>query len=297
MSIDPLVDRFVNYILVERGLSKNTAESYARDLRFWQDFLGKKGLVSIGEISEEHILEYLIRRKKQGAGSRTLLRNLVVLRNFFKFCLDEGLVGLNATANIELPKIHHKLPSVLSQREVDLLLSAPVVKNPTGLRNRAMLELMYATGVRVSELVNLEMSDLHRKEGYLTAYGKGSKERAIPVGSQALKAVADYLESGRSLLLKGRSSAYLFVSRLYGKISRQMFWIDVKKYGVLQGIKKNISPHILRHSFATHLLEGGADLRSVQVMLGHADISTTQIYTHLSRKHLMEIHEKFHPRG
>lgn len=299
MSLDVLIDRFLNYILVERGLSRNTVEAYGRDLRLWGEFLQQKSptsLTKVEKIGPDKILEFLIWRK--GAKTRTLARNLVVLRSFFKFCFEEQLLPADITQNVEIPKLSRKLPHVLDRREIDLLLAAPAVKTALGLRNRAMIELLYATGLRVSELVSLKLSDMHfSKEGdYLLAFGKGSKERVVPIGGAAKKVITWYLEEGRPPLLKGRPSVYLFVVRGGKKMSRQMFWIAIKKYGREQGIKRPVSPHVLRHSFATHLLEGGADLRSVQVMLGHADISTTQIYTHMSRKHLIEVHEKFHPR-
>lgn len=297
MSLDLLVDRFLNHIRVERGLAKNTVESYGRDLRLWGTFLQQKSPSLLGDpslIGPEKILEFLIWRK--GAKTRTLARNLVVLRSFFNFCFEEKILPADITQNVDIPKLSRKLPHVLSQVEINLLLSAPEAKTPLGLRNRAMLELLYASGLRVSELVGLKMTDIYLAEGYLLAFGKGAKERMVPIGRAAREAIGRYVEEGRGKLLKGASSVFMFVGRGRKKITRQMFWTAIKKYGRLQGIKRIVSPHVLRHSFATHLLEGGADLRSVQAMLGHADISTTQIYTHLSRKHLIEVHEKFHPR-
>ncbi|MBI4411735.1 MAG: site-specific tyrosine recombinase XerD [Deltaproteobacteria bacterium] len=332
MTLDLLIDQFLNYLTVEIGLSKNTLEAYGHDLRLWAEYLQgeknrtpllcKEGMgeverrrsslsgslphpaspykgeeFDISKVTPEMILHFLIRRKNQKVNSRTLARNLTVLRSFFQFLYREKIIPLDITQNMDLPKIHRKLPYVLSGMEIDRLLSAPELTDPAGLRDKAMLELLYATGLRVSELVGLKMIHLHMAEGYLLAYGKGAKERVVPIGSSAVKAIKVYLADGRPKLVKERESPYVFVNNRAKRLSRQAFWMNLRKYGLKKGIKTHLSPHVLRHSFATHLLEGGADLRSVQVMLGHADISTTQIYTHVSRKRLIEIHEKFHPRG
>lgn len=299
MNLDSLIDQFLNYLLVERGLSKNTLEAYGHDLRLWSQYVqGKKSKeVTLSQMEPDGILNFLIWRKAMGVDSRTLARNLVALRNFFKFCYREKIISSDFTQNIDLPKIHRKLPRVLNTLEIKRLLEAPSKEDPAGLRDQTMLELLYATGLRVSELVNLELNNVNAQGGYLLAYGKGSKERLVPVGQAALKALRDYLEQGRPKLAKERTSPHIFLNKQGKKLTRQAFWMSLKKYGLKKGIKVNLTPHVIRHSFATHLLEGGADLRSVQVMLGHADISTTQIYTHVSRKRLIEIHEKFHPRG
>lgn len=298
MLLHEAIDRFLTYIRVEKGLSRNTLESYGHDLGLWLGFLQeKKKGDDLRSLLEEDILEYLIWRKKREIKSQTLARNLVVLRNFFQFCFQEHLIPADISQNVELPHFHRKLPHVLPAHEIDRLFAGPSNKNPKGLRDRAMLELLYATGLRVSELVSLKLGQLNRQAGYLIAFGKGSKERMVPIGQSALTALGAYLEKGRPLLLGKKNLPYLFVSRRGGRLSRQAFWMGLKRYGLIKGIKGKLSPHVLRHSFATHLLEGGADLRSVQVMLGHADIATTQIYTHVSRKHLLEVHEKYHPRG
>lgn len=298
MSIDSTIDRFLDYILVEKGLSKNTLEAYGHDLRLWCQFLqGKKKPINLKTIKPESILEYLIWRKKSGVKSRTLSRNMIVLRNFFQFCFQENLISVDITQNLDIPTMHRKLPFALSCHEVDKLLSAPSLDKPRGLRDKAMLELLYATGLRVSELVSLKLNNINQQGGYLVALGKGSKERVVPVGKVAVKAVEEYLGKGRPELVRKKGSPFLFVNGRGGRLTRQAFWTNLRKYGTGLGIKTPITPHVLRHSFATHLLEGGADLRSVQIMLGHADIATTQIYTHVSRKRLIEIHEKYHPRG
>ncbi|MBI2340661.1 MAG: site-specific tyrosine recombinase XerD [Deltaproteobacteria bacterium] len=313
MSLDSLIDQFLNYLTVEKGLSKNTLEAYGHDLRLWAEYLQGKSAgesskfkvqssknpdpVEISSITPQTILHFLIGRKNQKVNSRTMSRNLTAIRSLFQFLTSEKIVPVDITQNMDLPKIHRKLPHVLTVLEIDRLLSAPEADDAAGLRDKAMLELLYAAGLRVSELVGLKMMHLHLAEGYLLAYGKGSKERVVPIGTSAVKAIRVYLTDGRSKLLKERESPFVFVNRRAKKLSRQAFWMTLRKYGLKKGIKTRLSPHVLRHSFATHLLEGGADLRSVQVMLGHADISTTQIYTHVSRKRLIEIHEKFHPRG
>ena len=325
VSLDSLIDQFLNYLAVERGLSKNTLEAYGHDLRLWADYVqgeknrrggpvwppNEKGqphkegpftrphrvAPTVEQITPQTILHFLIWRKNQKVNSRTLARNLTAIRNFFQFLTSEKIIPFDITQNMDLPKIHRKLPHVLTSMEIDRLLEAPALDNPSGLRDKAMLEIIYATGLRVSELVGLKLNSVNQQQGYLLAYGKGSKERLVPVGSSALTALRNYLAMGRPKLLKERQSAYLFLNRRARKLSRQAFWMNLRKYGLKKGIKTRLSPHVLRHSLATHLLEGGADLRSVQVMLGHADISTTQIYTHVSRKRLIEMHEKFHPRG
>lgn len=299
MSIFEAIDCFLNHVAVEKRLAKNTLESYARDLRIWSDHACNNRSIpaNLAQLEPQHILQFLIWRSRQKVKSRTLSRHLVVLRNFFRFCYEEKIITKDITAHLEFPHPQLKLPVALSGQEVEKLLAAPDQTTPLGLRNKAMLELLYAAGLRVSELVHLELNHIHAQAGFVIAYGKGSKERLVPVGRSALRALEVYLTQGRPKLLRQKKSTYVFITNRGRFLTRQAFWIALKKYGVSKGIKTNLSPHVLRHSFATHLLEGGADLRSVQVMLGHADISTTQIYTHVSRKHLLKVHEKFHPRG
>lgn len=310
MTLQDAIDQFLNTLKIERGLALNTLESYGHDLRLLGDYLlgtahkpmgpcltGRQAALVVSDIQQNHILEFLIWRGKQQVNARTLARNLVALRSFFQFCRKENWIPKDMTENISAPKMGRRLPVYLSLQEIEKLIASPSKENVLGLRDRAMIELMYACGLRVSELVALELSQINLQSGFLIAYGKGSKERAIPIGGSALLVLREYLEDSRPVILKHRKSPYVFLSRRGTKMTRQMFWMNLKKYGAKQGIKTPLTPHVIRHSFATHLLEGGADLRSVQVMLGHADISTTQIYTHVSRKHLVAVHEKHHPRG
>ena len=227
---------------------------------------------------------------------RSIARNLSALKMFFRFLVSDGKIKGNPARRLGVPKLPQRLPEVLTVHEVEILLSQPVVSTHQGQRDKTMLELLYATGLRVSELVGLRVSNINLEAGYVRTMGKGSKERMIPMGEKALESLRLYLSNGRIGLLKKRSSPYLFINSRGRPLTRQGFWKIIKRYRTMAGIKKEITPHILRHSFATHLLEGGADLRSVQVMLGHADISTTQIYTHVTRERLKQIHEKYHPR-
>lgn len=299
MAVEAFIDQFLNYLVTEKGLSRNTLESYGHDLRLFAQFLARPNRAGKKDSppTSDDILNYLIWRRKSGVTARTLSRNLSTIRGFVQFCCQERLLPTDSSQNIDLPKLQKKLPHVLSTQDIEKLLVAPDLTAPLGLRDKAMLELLYASGLRVSELVGLTINQLYQREGYVIVKGKGSKERLVPVGSSALRAIARYLEEGRPSLMKKKEGVDLFVTNRARKMSRQMFWNRIKMYGLKLGIKTNLTPHVLRHSFATALLEGGADLRAVQVMLGHADISTTQIYTHVSRKHLLEIHEKFHPRG
>ncbi|MBC2744492.1 MAG: site-specific tyrosine recombinase XerD, partial [Desulfosarcina sp.] len=243
------------------------------------------------------ILTYLIHQRDHGLTARSRARHLVSLRGFFKFLTNEKIIEKNPAKQIDLPKTGLYLPEVLTVADVEALIEAPDRNKPEGLRDAAMLELLYGAGLRVSELIRLEMTGINLEAGFVRVFGKGSKERVVPVGRMALTAVQDYLDRSRPLLLKNRSSIYLFVTRRGSAMTRQSFWNLTGRYGRLAKLKKTITPHSLRHSFATHLLEGGADLRAVQMMLGHADISTTQIYTHVAHRQLVEAHKKYHPRG
>ncbi|MCX8116366.1 MAG: site-specific tyrosine recombinase XerD [Desulfobacterota bacterium] len=293
----PWLDRFLHYLLVEKGLSKNTLEAYSHDLQRFLDHLQRQGKGGIEEISKLDIRAFLLSLKREGLSSRTVARTLVSLRVFFRFLVEESLLGSNPAEEIDAPKLAKTLPDVLSLEEVERLIEQPPVEVPQGLRDRAMLELLYATGMRVSELVRLRLDHLHLEPGYVLLYGKGSKERIVPIGQEAIRWVRTYLSEARKKLLKGRESVYLFVNRLGRPISRQHFWKIIKRHGRAAGIRKRITPHLLRHSFASHLLERGADLRSVQLMLGHVDIATTQIYTHVRGERLKKIHRQYHPRG
>ena len=294
LNMDNLADQFINYLRVERGLANNTVEAYSKDLTGFFQFLEKRSLFPL-EVSREQITEYTSMLGRR-LSSRSVARNISSLKMFFRFLVSEGKVRDNPARLLETPRLGLRLPVVLGQREVERLIPQPDPSNVRGLRDRAMLELLYATGLRVSELVNLKVSNINLEAGYIRTFGKGSKERIVPIGDKAIEAVKDYLSSGRLQLAKGGNSPYLFLTSRGSPMTRQGFWKIIKKYGRKAGINKKVTPHSIRHSFATHLLEAGADLRSVQVMLGHADISTTQIYTHVTRERLKEVHEKCHPR-
>lgn len=289
-----LLDQFINYLRIERGLAKNTVESYSRDLLRFSKFLEDQGVSPLG-VSRDQIAQYITLLGKDLA-ARSVARNISAIKSFFRFLVSEGRIEDNPARLIETPRTSLRLPEVLTQEEIERLLAQPNENVSRGRRDRAMLECLYATGLRVSELVNLKISDVNLEAGYLRTLGKGSKERLVPIGDTALEAIKDYLSDGRPDFTKGRISPYVFLSSRCHPLSRQGFWKIIKKYGLKAGIKKRISPHSIRHSFATHLIGAGADLRSVQVMLGHEDISTTQIYTHVSREHLKKVHEKYHPR-
>jgi integrase/recombinase XerD len=291
---DLLADQFTNHLRVERGLADNTIEAYSRDLTRFLQFLGKTKL-SPFDIAQENITDY-IATLQGNLSVRSIARNLSALKMFFRFLVSDGKIKGNPARRLGVPKFLQRLPEVLTVHEVEILLSQPVVSTHQGQRDKTMLELLYATGLRVSELVGLRVPNINLEAGYVRTVGKGSKERMIPMGEKALESLRFYLSDGRIGLLKKRSSPYLFINSRGRPLTRQGFWKIIKRYRTMAGIKKEITPHILRHSFATHLLEGGADLRSVQIMLGHADISTTQIYTHITRERLKQIHEKYHPR-
>jgi len=292
--MDILADQFINYLRIELGVADNTVLAYSRDLTRFFEFLGKQELSPL-EISHAQIAEYtsLIGRS---LSSRSVARNISAVRSFFRFLVSEGKIKNNPTRLIETPRVSMRLPGVLSQAEVEHLLSQPDISRPIGQRDLAMLEILYATGLRVSELVNLKTQDLNLEAGYVRTLGKGSKERVIPMGEKAVAAVKEYLSGARIRLTKATNSPYLFLTLRGRPMTRQGFWKIIKKYGQKALIKKKLTPHSIRHSFASHLLDAGADLRSVQVMLGHADISTTQIYTHVSRERLKDVHQKCHPR-
>jgi integrase/recombinase XerD len=297
MGIDTVVDSFLSYLRVVKGLSKNTVESYQRDISRFARYLEDKEIYDLNSVDYRTVLDFLSYLKARGLGARSVARALVSVRQFFKFLLLEKVVSKDPVFLIRSPKVQKKIPEVLSIEEVDALLSVPDESTAEGIRDRAMLEVLYATGIRVSELVLLELNSVNLELGYVVVYGKGSKERLVPIGQKAKEKLRQYLGTSRPYLLKNKSSSYLFVSRRGKRLTRQGFWKILKGYVVRAGISKNISPHTLRHSFATHLLQCGADLRTIQLMLGHSDISTTQIYTHIERERLKEIHKKFHPRS
>lgn len=291
---DLLADQFINHLRVERGLADNTIQSYSRDLlRFFQFLEGRKR--SPLHATQDDIMDYMGTLQKD-LSARSCARSLSALKMFFRFLVTEGRIESSPARLLGAPKLPRKLPGVLTRDEVDMLLAQPDPSNQRGHRDKAMLELLYATGLRVSELVGLQISNINLEAGYVRMVGKGSKERMVPMGTKALEVLKAYLSEARGKLLKNKSSSSLFLNSRGAALTRQGFWKIIKKYGKKAGIRKETTPHKLRHSFASHLLEGGADLRSVQIMLGHADISTTQIYTHITRERLKQIHEKYHPR-
>ena len=289
-----LVDQFINHLRVERGLSDNTISSYSRDLIRFVSFLDRNK-ISPFEVRREDIGTYTGSLRKD-LSARSIARNISAIRMFFKFLISEGKLKDSPARLLESMKLPTRLPEILSHEEVELLLSQPDSSTDLGQRDRAMLELLYATGLRVSELIGLNLLNINLEAGFVRTVGKGSKERIVPMGEIAKKAIREYISEGRAHLLRGKNIPWLFMNSRGEPISRQGFWKIIKRYGIIAGIRKKITPHRLRHSFASHLLEGGADLRSVQVMLGHSDISTTQIYTHISRERLKQVHEKYHPR-
>lgn len=292
-----LLEEFLNYLSVERGLSKNTVISYRTDLLHFISHLEAKGVKNIDEIKRQEITDYLLHLKDRGISSNSISRALVAIKMFYRFLVQERLAADDVAGILESPKLIRPLPNVLSAGEVDKLLNAPDTRNWLGIRDKAALELIYATGMRVSEMVDLTTDGLNLDVGFIRCKGKGNKERIVPVGKAARNSISRYMERVRPRLLKQKDDAHLFLTRLGRKVSRQSFWKMIKKYAKRARIKKKIAPHTLRHSFATHLLERGADLRVVQEMLGHADISTTQIYTHINKERLKSIHKQFHPRA
>ncbi|UCD81247.1 MAG: site-specific tyrosine recombinase XerD [Desulfobacterales bacterium] len=296
-SIDIFVDQYLNYLLIEKGLSRTTLESYSSDIARFQIFLRENDISRLSEDDTPLILKHLIALRNAGLGARSRARHLVSIRGLYRFAVREKVLKHDPSRLVDLPKTSLKLPDVLSVGEISQLLEAPDTGKPLGLRDSAMLELLYAAGLRVSELINLKLQDVNLEAGFVRVFGKGSKERLVPIGLTAKGKVASYLEKSRKILLKNRVSPYLFVARAARPITRQGFWKLLRRYAVEAKLNKKVTPHSLRHSFASHLLEGGADLRAVQVMLGHVDISTTQIYTHVARQQLKELHERFHPRG
>lgn len=294
--MDTLIDRFLNHLSVEKGLSPNTLSAYALDLQKLSEFIEQRGISGIDHVQRKEILLFLSDLKRRALAASSTSRILSTLRTFFQFLIAEGILQQDPLAHIHSPRQAFRLPKVLHPAEVEALLNLPKGENPIGLRNDAMIELLYATGLRVSELVSLPMGAVNLESGYLIAYGKGSKERLVPIGKCAREKLARYL-GARPILLKTKSATLLFINRSGKGMSRQAFWMQLKGYARKAGIRRSITPHMLRHSFASHLLEGGADLRSVQMLLGHADISTTQIYTHVAREQLKKTHRKTHPRG
>jgi len=291
--ISAQIGRFLDFCRVEKGLARTTVESYRLDLERFAVSLRSRERVADPTPLRRHMDSLY----KAGMASRSIARHLATLRNFYRFLLETGAISSDPTALLTSPKQWQNLPKYLNQKQLSSLIASPDLSRPQGLRDRALLEFLYATGLRVSELCRVRVSDLERNLGYVRVLGKGNKHRLVPVGKAALQAVEDYLTSGRPQLLKGRPSPYLFVTNRGGAMMRQSFWKLLAGYGKKAGIFRGLTPHVLRHTFATHLLEGGADLRSLQTMLGHADISTTQIYTHVMRSRLRKTVDEHHPRA
>ena len=289
---------FIQYLSVEKGLAQNTLEAYERDLTQYLTFVEKSGLTLLADTKKITIQNYLLQLKKLGRASSSVTRTMVSIRSFYQFLVRERMQELDPTLNMESPRLVKRLPKVLSIQEVENLLEAPETSTPYGMRDKAMLELLYATGIRVSELVNLNAGHVNLGMGFVRCMGKGSKERIIPLGRIAAKWLHTYIQSMRHQLLREtKLDDALFINHLGTRLTRQGFWKIIKKYGIQANILKEITPHTLRHSFATHLLDNGADLRAVQEMLGHADISTTQIYTHVSKTRIKEVYNRTHPRA
>jgi integrase/recombinase XerD len=287
------ITAFLNFCRLEKGLAANSLDAYSTDLASFKEFIGDSANLP----GTPEIRLHIDRLYQSGLSSRSVGRHLTTIRNFYGFLLREGEISTDPTEHLRTPRQWQNIPKYLNLEEIERIIEAPDLSRPTGRRDRAMMELLYASGVRVSELCKVGVGDLNLELGVLRTTGKGNKQRLVPVGKTAILAVRAYLESGRATLLKGRASRYLFITARGGCLTRQAFWKLLAAHGRKAGIFHGLTPHVLRHSFATHLLEGGADLRSVQIMLGHADISTTQIYTHVMRSRLRDTVEKHHPRA
>lgn len=294
--LDPLIGTFMHYLRVERGLSNNTMLAYRQDMQKFSEFLNEHQ-INLKDVTRSNVVDFLRVLYRRGLDSRSVSRYQATLRNFYRFCTSEGVITEDPVHTIEAPKIRRGLPHFLSIKEVERLLAEPDAATPLGLRDKAMIELLYSTGLRVSELCGLRVSDIQMNSGFLRCIGKGNKERIVPVGRRALDIIQRYLKESRPALLRTGSSPFLFLHQRSGRIDRIKVWKILRAYGDLAGLREPLSPHMLRHSFATHLLDGGADLRSVQIMLGHSDITTTQIYTHVVEERLKQIYKAHHPRA
>ena len=295
--MEDYVDSYYSYLAVIKGLSKNTLESYIRDCKKFILYLKKDNVFELSKIKHSHILDFLTELKYKKLKPRTIARYIVSIKQFFKYLLIEKIITEDPTINIRTPKLSVSLPDILSLQEIEELLESPDDSTNIGQRDSTMLEVLYGTGIRVSELINLKLNSLNFDLGYIMVMGKGSKERIVPLGSIALRKVKFYIENTRTSLLKSKISDYLFLNRNGKRMTRQGFWKNLRQYVIKSGINKTVTPHTIRHTFATHLLERGADLRTIQILLGHSDISSTQIYTHIDVKRLKDIHAKHHPRA
>ena len=288
------IDSFLNILWGESGLSKNTLAAYNSDLKIFSKWLKKKSFL---DVAESDISQFSDDRYNQGIGGRSAARSLSSLRRFYGYLHRESLISIDPTVLIKAPYVGQTLPQSLSEKDVFLLIDAPETTDPLGYRNKTMLELLYATGLRVSELIDLKFEQVSFRQGFVKVMGKGNKERLVPVGEQAMEWLEHYITGARLDILVDRQSDFLFVTKRGSGMTRQAFWHIIKRYAKRAGISKSLSPHTLRHAFATHLLNHGADLRVVQLLLGHSDLSTTQIYTHVAQERLKQLHTKFHPRG
>lgn len=293
--MDAEVDRYLHHLAAERGVSAHTVAAYGRDCAAFVSYLERKGVAEPGAIMPGHIVGFLQSEEKRGLSARSRARALAALRGLFSFLRREGIIAANPGQEIRRPRLGRRLPGTVNTTEVTRLLSGPDAK-PLAQRDLAMIELVYATGLRVSEVITLKVNQVNLEAGYLTVVGKGRKERAVPIGTYARNRLTAYLAEARPQILGRRLSPYLFVTRAGRAMTRQAFWRLLRKRALMSGVRQKVSPHALRHAFATHLLERGADLRAVQLMLGHADIGTTEIYTHVARERLREVHRKYHPR-
>jgi integrase/recombinase XerD len=291
------IEHFIDHLWMERGLSDNTLNAYRTDLQGFARWLSSNESATLLQADRQQLLAYLSTRVQAGARPRTTARLISSMKRFYQYWIREKRITTDPSDKIEPPKLGRSLPHALTEAEVEALLQAPDTKQPLGIRDRAMLELMYATGVRVSELVSLKLTEVNLRQGVLRTQGKGSKERLVPMGEEAANWLMRYQQEVRPELLKGMAHQALFVTRRREAMTRQAFWYLIKRYAKAAGIRKPLSPHTIRHCFATHLLNHGADLRAVQMLLGHSDLSTTQIYTHVAKERLKNIHAQHHPRG
>lgn len=296
--MEEFLKEYLTILRFEKNLSDNTINSYQNDIHKFLTFCMDNNITDLNEVTAEHLSKYFELQRKEGKDSATSARYMSSIKGFFEYLLDNNYVEVNPTEKLSSVKKSRKLPPVLSVQEIEMILNSPNTNDLIGLRDKAILELFYSSGLRVSELINLKISDLFFNDEVIRVFGKGSKERVVPIGSSAIKWVSEYLLKVRpSLEKKNKSQNYVFLNKRGSKLSRMWIWKIVEKYSKKAGIEKEIHPHTFRHSFATHLLEGGADLRAVQEMLGHADISTTQIYTHINRDYIKQVHKDHHPRG
>jgi len=294
--VDPLVSTFTHYLRVERGLSNNTMLAYKQDMQRFSEFMNERQ-VALRDVTRSDVVDFLCMLYKRGLNGRSVARYQATIRNFFRFCVTEGVIKEDPVSTIDSPRIRPGLPHFLSVEDVEHLLAQPDTATPVGLRDKAMIELLYSTGLRVSELCALCVGDIQMNSGSLRCIGKGNKERVVPVGRKALGVVQRYLDDSRPKMLRRGATPYLFLNKYGGKIGRIQVWQLLRDYGEKASLREPLSPHMLRHSFATHLLDGGADLRSVQIMLGHSDITTTQIYTHVVEERLKQVYKAHHPRA